>query len=247
MASSAISRSRSGSTRGCGLLGGHFGGTASYRRKSRSDGWMTEAPTQGGLVDVLLVGELEDRLREVGVLGLGQQFGGGGLDVGQTRFAASSRRIVAPTVARALLSSSWPVLSALRSPLRSASRSARCRRAYARRCRAAWRELAVAGARAEDVGGARRECTRRCPGRWCARPRRGIALVGVAGGDGVGRGGRRRAGERVVALVAGVRAVLDGGDELVDLERDRVDLVGTGRVEPPCTVSSRARLMIFET
>src|SRR3954462_5172207 len=40
---------------------------------------------QCGLVHVLLVGEIEDRLREVGVLGLGEQLGGRRLDGGQAR------------------------------------------------------------------------------------------------------------------------------------------------------------------
>src|SRR5436189_4167785 len=50
---------------------------------------------QRGLVHVLLVGEVEDRLREVGVLGLGEQLGGGRLDVGEAglgRVEAGLRR-----------------------------------------------------------------------------------------------------------------------------------------------------------
>src|SRR3954447_2920802 len=48
--------------------------------------WLDDRGTrpQRGLVHVLLVGEVEDGLREVGVLGLREQLGGGQVDVAET-------------------------------------------------------------------------------------------------------------------------------------------------------------------
>src|SRR3954470_14805507 len=109
----------------CEGLGGHGGGTASYRRKSRSDGWMIDAPDRSAAWYVFcwLV-----RSRMAFARSVSSVCESSVVVVVSTSarrdFAESSRAWTAPTVARVALSASWLPLRAARSPFRSVSRSA---------------------------------------------------------------------------------------------------------------------------